>query len=165
MSLFQSRLLKNQARTLLKGLEFFGGWLPQLALRFLLAYELWTSGVEKLNGSNWFADIQEQFPFPLNHVPVEISWQIATWFELIGPVALVLGLATRFFALSLASLTLVAIVSVHAGLGYNVCDQGWKLPFIYLVMFLPLIFSGPGKLSLDHWIRGQYVNSERRLWS
>jgi len=42
-------------------------------------------------------------------------------------------------------------------LGYNVCDNGWKLPLIYLVMFLPLLFSGPGKLSLDHLIRRQLV--------
>ncbi len=165
MNLFQSRLLQAQARNLLKGLDFFGGWLPPLALRLLLAYEFWTSGVEKFRGSNWFAEIQGQFPFPFNHVPAEISWHLATWFELIGPVALVLGLATRFFAFSLSVLTLVALFAVHAGLGYNVCEQGWKLPLIYLVMFLPLIFTGPGKLSLDHWIRHRTVNSERRLWS
>ncbi len=165
MSLFQSRRLTAQARALLEHLDFAGAWLPQLALRLLLAYEFWTSGVEKLHGSNWFMEIQDRFPFPLNHVPVEISWQLATWFELIGPVALVLGLATRFFAFSLSILTVVAIVSVHGGLGYNVCDQGWKLPLIYLVMFLPLIFAGPGKLSIDHWIRGRYASGERRLWS
>ena len=38
---------------------------------------------------------------------------MATGFELIGGVALVLGLATRFFSLSLIILTLVAIMSVH----------------------------------------------------
>lgn len=165
MSLFQPRLLKSQARALLSGMDFFGAWLPQLALRLLLAHEFWEAGVEKLHGANWFLDMQHRFPFPFNHVPPEISWHLATGFELIGPVALVLGLATRFFAVSLSILTIVAILSVHAGLGYNICDNGWKLPFIYLVMLLPLIFSGPGKLSLDHWIRSHYANNERRLWS
>lgn len=165
MSLFSTQALKSRICTLLNGLDFIGTWLPQLALRVLLAHEFWVAGVEKLNGTNWFMDIQDQFPFPLNLVPAEISWQLATWFELIGPIALVLGLATRFFSVSLAILTIVAILSVHAGLGYNVCDSGWKLPLIYLVMFLPLIFSGPGKLSLDFWIRRQHGNSERRLWS
>jgi len=46
----------------------------------------------------------------------------------------------------------VAWASVHAGNGYNVCNNGWKLPLVYLLMFLPLLFSGPGKLSLDHLI-------------
>lgn len=165
MNHFTPRGLIDRAQSLLTGLDAIGAWLPQLALRGLLGYEFWTSGVEKLNGTNWFADIQEAFPFPLNAVPAEISWQLATWFELIGPIALLLGLATRFFALSLVILTVVAIVSVHAGLGYNVCDQGWKLPAIYLIMFLPLVFSGPGKLSLDHWIRQHRGHSQRKLWS
>lgn len=133
-------------------LNRMGDCLPQLGLRLLLAYEFWESGIEKLRGENWFADIQGQFPFPFNLIPTDISWQIATWSELVGPIALVLGLGTRFASASLIILTLVAWASVHAGHGYNVCDNGFKLPLIYLVMFLPLLFSGPGKLSLDHLI-------------
>ena len=63
-----------------------------------------------------------------------------------------IGLATRFFSLSLIILTLVAWASVHAGNGYNVCDNGYKLPVLYLVMLVPLLLSGPGKLSLDDWL-------------
>ena len=129
-----------------------GEWLAPLGLRLLLAYEFWLAGVEKLNGENWFADIQDRFPFPFSVVPVEISWHISTWTELIGPVMLVLGLGTRFASVSLIILTIVAWVSVHAGNGYNVADNGFKLPLIYLIMFVPLLLSGPGKLSLDHWI-------------
>jgi putative oxidoreductase len=70
----------------------------------------------------------------------------------LGAIGLVIGLFTRFFSLSLMSLTIVAWVSVHAGLGYNVCDNGFKLPLIYLIMFAPLLLSGPGKASLDYWI-------------
>lgn len=129
-----------------------GEWLSPLGLRLLLAYEFWQAGFEKLHGDNWFSDIQDQFPFPFNLVPVDISWQLSTWTELIGPVALVLGLGTRFASVSLIILTIVAWVTVHAGNGYNVSDNGFKLPLIYLIMFVPLLLSGPGKLSLDHWI-------------
>jgi putative oxidoreductase len=129
-----------------------GEWLAPLGLRLLLAYEFFESGLEKWRGENWFADIQDQFPYPFSLVPPEISWQIATWSELLGPVALVIGLGTRFASLTLIVLTLVAWASVHAGNGYNVCDNGFKLPLIYLIMFVPLLLSGPGKLSLDHWI-------------
>lgn len=127
-----------------------GEYLPQLVLRLLLAYEFWESGVEKFKGKNWFADIQGDFPFPFNLVPTDISWFMATWFELVGAVALLIGLATRFFSFSLIILTIVAWVSVHSGHGYNVCNNGFKLPLIYLVLLLPLFFSGAGKLSLDH---------------
>lgn len=127
-----------------------GEWLPQLALRLLLAWEFGESGIEKFKGENWFADIQNKFPFPFDLIPANISWFLATWSELLGAVALVVGLFTRFFSVSLFILTIVAWVAVHAGNGYNVCDNGFKLPLIYLVLLLPLIFRGPGTLSLDH---------------
>ena len=132
--------------------DAIGGYLPQLGLRLFLAYEYGLSGIEKFNGTNWFADIQSDLLFPFNHVAPAISWQMATWFELLGPVALALGFATRFFSLSLIVLTVVAWAAVHAGNGYNVCDNGYKLPLMYLLMFIPLFFSGAGKASLDHFI-------------
>lgn len=139
-------------RKLFDGLDRAGAWLAPLGLRLLLAWEFWESGLEKLHGENWFADIQDRFPFPFHLIPVELSWQISTWTELVGPVALVLGLGTRFASASLIVLTVVAWTSVHAGNGYNVCDNGFKLPLIYLAMFLPLLLTGAGKLSLDHLI-------------
>lgn len=135
--------------TLADWLDRVGRWLAPLTLRLLLAYEFWESGVEKFRGDNWFADARDQFPFPFNLLPADLSWFLATWSELIGGVALVLGLGTRFFSATLIILTLVAWAAVHAGNGYNVCDNGFKLPLIYLVLFVPLLLNGAGKLSLD----------------
>ena len=147
-------------------LEYVAPLFPPLALRLLLAWEFGESGYAKLIGQNWFADIA--FPFPFNLLPPEFSWQLATWFELVGAISLALGLATRFFSLSLMILTVVAIAGVHwpeqwqtlAELlrGYRIVDEegdgfgNYKLPLMYLVMFLPLLFAGAGRLSLDHWI-------------
>jgi putative oxidoreductase len=142
----------HAACTLVRQLDRVGEFLPPLGLRILLAYEFWESGIEKYHGENWFAEIHERFPFPLDLVPVEISWFLATWSELLGAVALLIGLGTRLFGVALLVLTVVAWVSVHAGSGYNVCDNGFKLPLIYLVMLLPLVLSGPGRLSLDRLI-------------
>lgn len=143
----------NRVRRILGLLDGIGAWLPNFAIRLLLAYEFWGAGTMKLRGENWFEGIKEQFPFPFNIVPTDVSWQLATWTELAGPVLLVLGLGTRFASASLAILTLVAWTSVHAGNGYNVCDNGYQLPLIYMVLFLPLLFQGAGKLSADYWIR------------
>ena len=137
-------------------LDKLGEWLPQLGLRLLLAYEFWEAGVEKYNGSNWFTDITDDFPFPFNVVPADISWFLATWTELLGAIALVLGFATRYAAASLIILDLVAWYSVHAGSGYNVCSNGYKLPLIYLIMLIPLLTSGAGKASIDHMLRGRF---------
>ena len=87
-------------------------------------------------------------------VPVDISWLLATWTEPLGAAALVIGFGTSFWAASLLVLDVVAWASVHAGNGYNVCDNGFKLPLMYLVMLLPLLLSGPGRLSIDHAIGG-----------
>ncbi|MFP4607028.1 MAG: DoxX family protein [Thiohalospira sp.] len=136
-------------------LDRVGVAVAPLALRLLLAWEYWESGWMKFTGSNWFAEIQGQFPFPLNVVPPEISWFLATWSELLGAIALVIGLATRYVGVALLILTLVAWYSVHAGHGYNVCDNGYKLALIYSVMLLPLILLGAGRLSVDHWLHGR----------
>lgn len=157
----------------LNGIDAIGLWFGLLSLRLLLGWDFFESGLEKLNGGNWFADIQARFPFPFNQLPPELSWQMATWFELVGAVALVIGLGSRFFALSLFILTVVATASVHwpeawANLGellmgYRFTDQGFgnfKLPVLFLGMLLPLILLGPGKFSLDHWLRRRLLGSK-----
>lgn len=145
--------------------SWLGSFLPGLLLRLILAFEYLQSGWEKYQGENWFADIQSQFPFPFNVIPVNISWFLATWFELIGGALLVLGLGTRYVALSLLVLTFVAAWAVHFPMtwsslgefwmGYAITDDGYgnfKLPLLFFIMFLALLGYGPGRLSLDHWI-------------
>ncbi len=127
----------------------------------MLAYEFWESGLEKFHGQNWFAEIKAEFPFPFSVVPIEVSWLLSTWSELLGAAALIVGFATRFFSVALIILVTVAWASVHAGYGYNVCSNGFKLPLMYLIMLLPLLFAGPGKASLDHLIHRWYQASER----
>jgi len=141
------------ANRLIDGLNLSGTYLSLVGIRFLLAWEFWDSGVEKFNGDNWFDDIKSSFPFPFNLIPTNISWFISTWFELLGAIALVLGLGSRFTAFSLIILDVVAWVSVHADNGYNVCSNGFKLPLIYLLMFIPILLSGAGRLSLDYYIK------------
>lgn len=161
---------RDTLRTALAGLDGLGLWLGLLSLRLLLGWDYFESGLEKFHGENWFADIQNRFPFPFNVVPPWLSWQLATWFELLGGVALVLGLATRFFSVSLIVLTVVAMLSVHwpaswntwAELmqGYVFTDSGlgnFKLPVLFIGMFLPLVFTGPGRLSLDHLLRSRWL--------
>jgi putative oxidoreductase len=147
-------------------MDRIGTWLPQLALRAIAGWEFFEAGLAKLHGENWFGSIRDGFPFPFSVVPVEASWFLATWAELVGGVALWLGLVTRFWSTCLAILTAVAIATVHwpaewgtlAELlrGYVITDRGhgnYKLPLILLAMLLPLIFGGAGKASLDHLLR------------
>jgi len=155
-------------------LNGIGTWLPQTILRLFIAWEFSEAGFEKLHGTNWFADIP--FPFPFNLLPPDISWAVATFFEIIGAAAIAFGLATRFFAVSLFILTIVAIASVHWPsewhslgellMGYRFSDKAgdglgnYKLPLIYLIALVPLIFSGAGKFSVDYLLH-KYVYKQR----
>lgn len=81
--------------------------------------------------------------------------------ELIFSVMLLLGLFTRFTALSLIVIVVVAIISVHwpsqwalsviygkaisTTHGYG----NYKLPLLFIIMLLSLMFSGGGRNSLD----------------
>lgn len=144
-------------------LEGLGAWLAPLGLRLIMAWEFGEAGFEKLRGSNWFAHVRENFPFPFSVVSTDISWVMATWFEIIGAFALVLGLFTRVFSFSLLILTFVATAAVHwpdswstlgeLWQGYAITDKGagnFKLPLLFALMLLPLVLQGAGKLSLDH---------------
>jgi putative oxidoreductase len=137
--------------------------IPPLVLRLIMGWEFWESGLEKLHGDNWFTDIQSRFPFPFDVIPTGISWSIATWAELIGAIMLWVGFGTRVFAFVLLFLTFVATAAVHwpsmltmwsdLAKGYAITDMGhgnFKLPLLFVVMLLPLIFGGAGRISLDY---------------
>jgi putative oxidoreductase len=144
-------------------LRGIGQLLPPLILRLIMGWEFWESGREKYLGDNWFTDIKDRFPFPFNSIPTDISWAMATYFELGGAILLVFGLFTRFAAYSLLVLTFVATAAAHwpdmvamwsdLAKGYAIQDMGFgnfKLPLLFVVMLLPIIFQGPGKISLDY---------------
>ncbi len=135
---------------LCRSTEDCGKGISMLALRLFAAYEFGEAGLAKWRGENWFADIRDAFPFPFDLLPAGLSWNLAMGAELVVPVLLVLGLLTRLGALALMVLTAVAWYAVHAGNGYNVCDNGYKMAFIYLLLLLPLLLQGAGKYSLDY---------------
>ncbi|PIV32615.1 MAG: DoxX family protein [Lysobacterales bacterium CG02_land_8_20_14_3_00_62_12] len=154
--------LINLWQVLIARLRGVGDAVPNLAIRLILGWEFMESGLEKYHGENWFADVQSNFPFPFSAVPPELSWQIATWFEILGGAFLWLGLATRFWAFSLLILDFVAIKAVHWEVfsgwsnllkGYVITPDGFgnfKLPLLFAILLLPLIFNGPGRISLDY---------------
>lgn len=162
------RHIWNSWASLTDRLETLAPWLGWLTLRLLTGWEFLDAGLEKYAGENWFSHIQEQFLFPFNHLPAELNWQLAMWFEIIGGAALMLGAFTRFFAVSLCVITVVAIAAVHWPDSWSSLSNLWesytiskraegygnfKLPLMFITMLLPLVFSGGGKLSLDHLLR------------
>lgn len=145
-----------------------GTFLPQLFLRLIIFWEFWEAGKMKYEGGadgNWFASIHDSFPFPFNSISADISWTMAMWGEIFGAILILLGLFTRFAAISLIIITVVATAAVHwpeswdslsqLWEGYAISNDGagnYKLPLLYVIMLMPLLFSGAGKFSLDNLI-------------
>lgn len=95
-----------------------------------------------------FSEKSETFPDPLGMGP-KFSLIAVIGAEFGCSILLVLGLATRLAALALAFTMGVAAFVHHAA-------DPWlerELPILYFIVFLILISTGPGKLSLDHlWV-------------
>lgn len=149
-------------------IEPIGAWVALLPIRLLLAWEFGKAGFTKLGGENWFGRVQENFLFPFNILPVELNWFLATWVEILGGLCLAIGLFTRFWALSLVVVSIVAISGVHwpdqwdtlgeLWKGYAVTDKGfgnYRIPLLFISMLIPLVFFGPGKASVDHLLHRQ----------
>ena len=128
--------------------------LTQLVLRFGLAVPFWRSGVNKWDGFLQLNDVAVllfssefqlhlpggPYPFP---APAVMAFAAGSA-EILLPILLVLGLATRLAALGLLVMTLVVQLTV---------PDGWPLHMTWAAMALGIMAWGPGRISLDHLIK------------
>ena len=121
-------------------------WFVALVLRIPIAAVFWQSGQTKLDGWQLSSSAIELFKdeYKLPVIDPAVAAYLATFAEHFFPVLLVLGLATRFAALSLLIMTLVIEIFVY--------PDAWPTHGTWAACFLVLMAKGPGKLSLDHWI-------------
>ena len=70
--------------------------------------------------------------------------------ELIGAIALILGIYTRIVAVVLIPVLLGAIVTVHgpAGFFFTNPNGGWEFPAFWIVGLIVLAMTGDGKFAL-----------------
>jgi putative oxidoreductase len=129
------------------------GWLQwaghglDLAIRLYMADVFFRSGLVKI--SNWDGTrylFESEYRVPL--LPPELAAWLGTFGELVFPVLLALGLASRFAALSLSVINVVAVVSFWHVLGGN--EAARMSHFYWGLLLLVTLCHGPGKLSLDH---------------
>jgi putative oxidoreductase len=98
-----------------------------------------------------FSEYSKGFPDPLN-VGSQTSLILAILGEVVCPCAIALGLCTRLAAIGAAGTMVVAAFVVHADDPWFVSPQSAKakeMALLYLIPFAALVFTGPGKFSLD----------------
>jgi putative oxidoreductase len=83
------------------------------------------------------------------HIPVPtLAAVVLTLVELLGGIALIVGVLVRYFATLLAIDILVAIILVHVKNGFFTSKGGLEFPLLLLAANINLILQGAGSLSL-----------------
>ena len=128
--------------------------LTQLVLRLGLAVPFWRSGVLKWDGFLQLNDtaillFSSEFQLHLPGGPYPFPAPAVTAFaagsaEILLPILLVLGLATRAAALGLLMMTLIVQLTV---------PDGWPIHITWAAMAFGVMAWGPGRMSLDHLIK------------
>ena len=166
-------------------LNLAGGYVSLLMLRLLLGYEYFTSGLVKYNGNNWFGSVEFPFPFSILPVDVNwflATWfeLIGAALLIVGlatryvAASLIVITLVAIYAAHLPEVAetidgervwhTVGIGSLGEFFdGYRISEQckdgyctgNYKLPVIYLFMFVPLMLSGGGRLAADRWLGGR----------
>ena len=142
--------LTNLARPIIKGLEYVGP-LVLLGIRLYVASVFWRSGVNKIQ--SWDSTLflfEYEYQVPL--LSPKIAAYLGTGAELFFPVLLAIGFGGRFAAIALFIFNIIAVISYpslnEAGIAQH---QLWGL-----MLLLPVCY-GPGKISIDHFIRKKYL--------
>ncbi len=150
-STVSSMTLVGRARRVLAWLDRFPHTVLAIPLRLALATVFWNSAMAKL--ANWESALylfREDYNVPL--IPAEPAAYVAVSIELVAPVLLMLGLATRPVALVLLGMTTLIQVFVY--------PQAWPTHIQWAAMLLVLLARGPGKLSIDWLIRRRVLGAD-----
>ena len=124
-------------------LTAWGFLVLRLAVGFVFAMHGWQKftemGFEGVAG--FFGSLGVPLPF--------VAAVVVTLVELVGGLALILGLGTRLVAALLAVDMAVALVLVHLPNGFAVGNGGYEFVLVLLAVSVFFALSGPGRLSLD----------------
>ena len=128
-------------------------WVPLLLVRLSVGLFFFESGRGKLfvkldELGEYFVELGIPFPY-LNAV-------FTASMEFVGGIGLLLGLATRIFSGFLGAIMLVAILTAQLKTVGTVVDFLFLPEVLLLVIFVWLVFSGPGKVSLDRLIARRF---------
>ncbi len=141
------KLLSLRSKTV-KLLEKTKG-LPLLVLRVTVGLVFIQTGWGKVHNIGQVTEFFTSLHIPAPH----LNALVASWTELLGGAALIIGLGTRLFSVPLAVTMVVAIfTAVLPDPDPDKVDLLRREELHYLVAFFALIFLGPGPLSLDFFV-------------
>lgn len=126
--------------------------LIQLAMRIAIGFVFFNSGLLKARSFEFAVKLfEDEYRLPL--LPPELAARLAMSVEIVVPLFIFAGLATR-----LATLPLLGMVGVIQLLVY---PQAWVEHLLWTSVLLVLLTRGPGAFSLDYLIERSLGRKER----
>lgn len=129
------------------------GDLLDLGIRLYVARVFFLSGLTKIR--DWETTValfEDEYRVPV--LSPSLAALSGTAGELALPVLLVIGLATRFAALGLSVVNVVAVVSYWHVL--QDAEPALAQHFHWGLLLLVTVFHGPGRIALDAWLVRRY---------
>ena len=127
-------------------------------LLFIRVYVAWVflkSGMHKLGDWELTLTLFEyEYQVPL--LNFELAAYLATFGELVFPIFLIAGLGTRFTAIALSIVNLMAVISYYATLAKG---AGLVWHYLWGSMLLTSVLYGGGFFSVDQWLRTKFGDS------
>lgn len=124
-----------------------------LALRILFGGLMLTHGLQKWTN---YAELSAVFPDPLG-VGSSVSLGLAIFGELACSVGFILGALYRLAMIPMIFTMCMAFFVIHGNDAFAVKE----LAFIYLVVFILMYITGPGKYSIDRYLSKPLVKNKR----
>ena len=140
------RRMADTARPLIRALEAVAP-VSDLLLRLWVAKIFFQSGMVKIQSMDSTVLLfRYEYEVPL--LPPEVAAWAGTLAELSLPVLLAVGLAGRLGAIGLFVFNIIAVISYPA-----LNEVGREDHLVWGLMLLVTVLRGPGKLSIDHFVR------------
>jgi putative oxidoreductase len=124
------------------------------AIRFWVGWEFFKSGWLKV--TNWDSTVflfREEYHVPL--LPSHLAAVLGTGGELVFPVMLWLGIASRLGALGMSAVNVMAVVSYAHVLLSEGFEGALGQHYLWGLSLLTVAVFGPGSVSVDYWLGGR----------
>ena len=118
-----------------------------LAARFYVGWAFFSSGLTKLN--NWDSTLflfEEEYHVPL--LPYELAAYLGTAAEIILPLLLMAGLASRFSALGLFFVNIVAVISLE-----DIAAAAYAQHVLWGTLLLQVVIFSGGRFAFDYMVK------------
>ncbi|NQZ51585.1 MAG: DoxX family protein [Moritella sp.] len=118
-----------------------------LAARFYVGWAFFSSGLTKLN--NWDSTLflfEEEYHVPL--LPYELAAYLGTAAEIILPLLLMAGLASRVSALGLFFVNIVAVISLE-----DIAAAAYAQHVLWGTLLLQVVIFSGGRFAFDYMVK------------